>query len=227
MKWPFRPRPGVGDDVVYEIKSFFFLWCPNWSIGYKEYANAASARNRISTRLNEMAEKFEKELHKYAEAEAELKAERDDLKGSRYNHLGIGEVIYLEKKDFKEMLPYIPEPKPKWKEFVQKAKVIRILREHGALDKTKQLADARVKGTTIYSPSDAVDDHPEFFASDSAEHLVKWRPEKKNSGANGQNKQGGRATIKNLRDEFPQEDDEDYPEWDKRLKAIAQERNNS
>jgi hypothetical protein len=230
MKRWFRPRPGVGNDVVYEIKGLVWFLVPaTFGIGFREFANAAAKRNRISHKLNEMSLVMERTVEEFGRAEAELKAERDDLAANRYNHLGVGRPFLSDPKSFKDMLPYVSEPKPEWKAFVAAPVWKRILRENNVGDsgsnpqKTKTNSGPQ-RGRTIISPSDAVDKHPEAFGNDHAEHVVKYRDPKKEKTSKSKSGEG-KATIKNLRSEFPREEDEERSDWDKRLSEIARERN--
>lgn len=227
-RW-FRPRPGVGDDVVHEMKSLWYCLVPaRFGWGYHEYANAASARNRISHRLNDMAAKMSVELHKFALAEADLKAERAELKDSKFNHLGIGKPYLADPRVFKEMLPYVDEPDPVWKKFISSPVWKMILREHGADATAEEQAaqNPKTSGLIMVSPSDAVDKHPRFYDKDGAEQLVRFRPENEKKKTQSGNSQGKKHTIKTLRSEFSREEGEIQSDWDKRLKDIADERNN-
>ena len=225
MKRWFRPRTGVEDDVVWERKTAWLWFLPaKWGWGYREYANAAAHRNRLSEEMNQLSREFDVVLNKFAEAEASLRAEQTDLKKKRYNHLGIGKPILLEQKEFKEMLPFTDEPEPEWKTFVSSPVWKRILKSHGA-QQTEEEQNRHnrkpKKGTVVISPSDAIEKHPEFFDGDG-EQLVRWRPEanKQKSGGSNSNSNEGKKNFKQLRKDHPQESGESQNEWDTRLRGI-------
>ena len=229
-RW-FRLGPGRGDDVVYELKSgWFFLIPASVGWGYRRYANAASNRNRLAVKLNALSEEMEEVIVKFAKAEAELKADKDQLDAEAQNHLGEGTPFEADPSTFKNMLPYVAEPKPLWKAFVASPVWKRVLRENGAVETASSRApipQPRMKGRIVISPSDAITKHPEAFANDNAEQLVQYKSPGKqgNKQQKGQGGNGSKATIKSLRSEFPREEDEGQSDWDKRLKEIASERN--
>ncbi len=225
MEHPFRRRPGVGGDVVYEIRSWLWRWWFNSSnVGWIPYANAASARNRHAVKLNEMAAEMEEELEKYAKAEAELLAEKTDHRGVSYSHLGISPVTYMEKKSLKDMLPICDEPLPLWQKFVSKSVVVRVLQKHNAFSKKDKKQEAR-KGRTIVGREEDVRNHPEAFAGDNAENILSYRAEKKDSAGKQNQQKGNKKGWKSLRGDNHQYEGESQNEWDQRLREKWKDEN--
>lgn len=221
-RW-FRPRKGGNNDVIWEMKSRLLFFVPaTWGWGYREYANAASHRNKIAVKMNRMSREFMEVLEDYAQAEASLKAESKSLDDKKYNHLWVGDPLLLHPDEFKEMLPFVPEPEPEWKSFVSSAVWKRILKNHG-VDKPQD-SQARhphspqQSGRVIISPSSAVEAHPEFFEKDGATQLVRYRPPKDKPKSNDKN--GSKKNFKTLRKEYPQENGETQNDWDTRLREL-------
>lgn len=228
-RWPFRTRPGVGDDVVYETRSWWTRWLPNrLNLGWYAYANAASARNRHMVRLNEMMLKVDAELHRWAEAEAALAAEKDTSKGSKHNHLGISSVFPMDPKTISSMLPYVAEPEPKFKAYLNQSILKRILKQHNvgtSVSNNAAPASDNKSGNTydmIVSTADTT--APGIY--DNGAHVVQWRADQeRNSSGSSQNKSGSNPTKedwKRARKANPKRPDEDQGEWDKRVKQWLQ-----
>lgn len=225
-RW-FRPRAARDDDVIWEIKSRLLWFVPaKWGWGYREYANAASHRNRIAVKMNRMSKEFIQVIEEYAEAEASLKAESKSLDGKKYNHLWVGDPILLHPDEFSEMLPYVAEPEPEWKAFVSSAVWKRILKNHGVdgkQEKSHRHPDSpqNREGMVMISPSPAIESHPEFFKKEGAEQLLRYRaPEKKSSSSGNKKSSGSKKNFKALRKEYPQQSGESQNEWDNRLREI-------
>lgn len=220
MKRAFRPRPGFNGDVVYEIRSLFWSWLPNtWNIGWKPYANAASGRNKVSSELNEMAYKFKEKLDRLAELEAVLAEERKDLKGSQhrsYDHLGVGDVIYHQKKAFAHMLPFVAEPEPEWKKLINKAAFNRAMQRHNVTVKNDK--DDKPKNREVFTPRHVA----EKLQNSHDSHVIAWDDKKERGSSahnSGQKKsKGKKSKWIQLRSEFPIEDDENQNEWDARVR---------
>ena len=223
-KQPFRTRPGVGDDVVYETRPWWLRWLPNrLNIGWYAYANAASARNRHMVRLNEMTVKHMAELNLWAEAEAQLSGEKGDSKSSQHNHLGISSVFMMDPRAIKSMLPYVDEPKAKFKEFISMNVIKKILKQHNvaAIQNNATKNTDEKKYDMIVSTVDP--STPGVY--DNAQHVVQWKAQDQgrdnSKGNNTQNKSGGNPTKedwKRARSQNPKHDDEDQGAWDKRCK---------
>lgn len=226
MKRWFRPRIGRDDDVVWEIKSAFFFFLPaKWGWGFREYANEAAQRNRISIELNTMAKEFEAKIVKFAEAEASLKSERDSLKEKKYNHLGVGTPGIYDTKDFKNMFPYVDDPEHEWKAFVNKSVWKRILKSYGADESVAEQSKRhgnmpKTQGRVMISPSDAVEKHSEFFAKDGAEQLVRYRPPEQKRGSSSGTGEKKPQNFKALRGDHPKRDGESQNEYDDRIRGI-------
>ena len=227
MKRWFRPRIGRDNDVVWELKLLYFFYLPaKWGWGYQDYANAASQRNRLSAKANEQCLELEETIVKIARAEASLRAERKSLDEDRYDTKARGKPVLLDMKDFEDMLPYTPEPEPKWKKFIASPVWKKILKAHGAHE-TEEEQNKRhkrpTKGTVMISSPDVIARHPEFFNSDGAEQLVGWRPPEK--GKKGDNNSGtGDGTkpqnFKALRKSNPKDEGESQNDYDNRLRGI-------
>ena len=227
-KQPFRTRPGVGDDVVYETRPWWLRWLPNrLNIGWYAYANAASARNRHMVRLNEMTVKHLAELNLWAEAEAQLAGEKGDSKSSQHNHLGISAVFAMDPRAIKSMLPYVDEPTAKFKEFINMNVIKKILKQHNVAQQNKGEQN-NATGGDDKKPYDLVISTLDTATPglyDNARHVTQWKAEdhgRDNSkGTNTQKKSGGNPTRedwKRARAENPKHDDEDQGDWDKRCK---------
>lgn len=227
MSRRFRSRVGPNGDVIYEIQSLLWCWLPetlDW--GWKPFANTASERNKLSTKLNEQCAKILETVDKLAAAESVMADERADLKSNGYNHLGVGRVIHRNKKDFKHMLPHVGEPKAEWKVIINIAVVQRAFKRYKVDFKKgdKEKAKKRQVFTT------------EAGARNSSEPLMTLpHLEKQNSsGDKGQNKQGNKSkgNWKQLRSELPRERDTDGEwvettnEWDDRVRGEFNDRKN-
>ncbi len=228
MKRWCRSRSGNDGDVVWEVKSFWYCWAHHsWGIGYRPYAAVSSSKNRCSEKLNKLSEQVLKALQAYAESEVELAIEVTELKKYKRDYMGIGQPKFLNLKEFKNLLPHVDEVDPKWKKVINQVVLTKILRDAGVSSVSEKESKKSSKNRTIYSTSDAVEKHPESFNKDNADHVIKYRAgNDQNKGSNSsKNNNGGKVTIKSLRNEFPKEEDESKEDWGNRLQSIMRERN--
>ncbi len=217
---PFRTRPGTGDDVVYETRRWWLRWLPNWiDLGWYAYANAASARNRAIQKLNITGKIFTDDLHKWAEAESLLAAEKKSSDESKHNHLGISDVFPLDPKRIKNMLPYVDEPENTFRKVINHSLVKQIMRQYEVTEKGAKKTDGKTSKQydAIVSSVDAIT-NPEFFKNDNARQLLHWEPEKKKGSKNQDKSDGGKMNFKEARKHVPRYDDESQADWDKRVK---------
>lgn len=217
MKWPFRPRPGVGNDVVYEKKSLLTWLLPHgWSIGFYPFANAASSRNRHAQKLNKICEELVAELHKWAEAGAQVQAERDELDGYKFDHLGVGRVIYMTGKEVSDMIPYVPDVELKFEKFVYKHVIDGIKREYGLkTSDNKKPANKLRPDVMVTTPEGA-----KGLTTDDAAHVIAWKQEEKK---NSSGKRPNKNRMQELREEYPKDPGENKQEWNNRLQEILRE----
>lgn len=229
MKRWCRSRRGNDDDIVWELKSRWWFWAHHsLGIGYTPYANVASFRNRCSVKLNRLAEKLVKELQKYAEAEAELVIKNKALKKEKHNYLGIGLPIYMDIREFRNLIPHVDYVEPEWKKVVSKPLIMKILKDANVSDTFEENVRSRRKNRSIYTTSDLVKNHPEAFSKDGNEPVIHYKAEsnpKKSSAKGNRNNGGQKCTVKSLRSEFPKEEDESNEEWGSRLQSTVRERN--
>lgn len=193
MKKPYRPRAGGKDgDIIFEKRGFFSSLLPDsWNVGWQPYANAASARNRHVANLNKLVEKLTKELHLWAEAEAVLQADSAYLERYRFDHLKVGMVIRMDKKEIEAMLPYTPETEPKFRKVIYQHIIKAILKEHEA---DASLVDKRLNKNIDTHKPDVIVTSPEgrrSLTSSDAEEVVVFK------ASDSGNSQGGGNSKKN------------------------------
>lgn len=213
----FQPRTGQPGDVVFYKRSFGYWWLPNKAfIGWRPYANAASAKNKHEVKMNKLADEFMDELYAWAQATKDLQGDAANMrKEYEIDMYGIGKPTYLTVKDVKAMLPYTPSPTPEWKSFIQPSVITKVLvaakvdvgKAMGNKDKS-DLVVTNAKG------KDLVD-------QGKAHSFVEFKSGDKNSqGNNSGNKSKGK--WKQLKGQFPQKDGETPEEWTNRLKEILE-----
>lgn len=220
MKHPVQPRPGVGDDIVYYKKSWWFRWLPhNWKVGWYPYANVASARNRQVERLNKACSTAHDLLREWAEFEALVQKDSAFIKGSSFNGLGIGAVDYMTTKELSIMYPLCGEVEPQFKTFILKHVIDETLSKVGVKksshSKKPKRADMIV--TTV--------EGSKSLQSDDTEHVVAWRAEKEGRNKSKQGGKGdkGKGQLNQLKQVFKKDDDETKEEWTTRLQDMIDE----
>ena len=184
MKRQYRMRPGNGNDVIYERKSWWFCWVPSFlGIGFYPYANAASGRNRSVEKLNKLAQDIIKEADTYAASESVISDEWYELKNKEtVDRYGISELEYLDDKFIKPMLPFKKYVKEDFREVILKKVIDRALKDHKVDPNSyKGKSSNNGKVDMVITSKDGLDN----FDMDHARHVVAYEKDKEKKKTNG------------------------------------------
>jgi hypothetical protein len=222
MKRAMRTQGGQIGDTVFWIRRWWLGWLPQWAtIGFYAYANAASARNREAVKLNKICRELEITLHAYAAAEATVANENKNNAGSRFDHLGMSKVGYVDMRELKGMVPMVDEPEPKFKKWIYSHRINDILREYDVVPEStrrKSKMDGFKPHVMVTSP----EGKPSAQREEQGEQVVSWQAPS-NKKSQGNNQSSDKARRKQLRNHNPKWEDETPKEYEQRINELLHE----
>tara|TARA_R110000772_G_scaffold137370_3_gene246268 strand:+ start:2373 stop:3050 length:678 start_codon:yes stop_codon:yes gene_type:complete len=218
---PYRTRPGPDGDVIYENKGWMLrTLLPHTSkFGWAPYANAASACNQHQETLNEMAAAMRREIRAWANSVAMVQADRKYLDAMKFNHFGVGEIVYMTDDEIGEMLPYVATVEPRWKDLIHPHIYNNALKEANVVPDTQNKDRGPARPDMIVSTDDGAKDLANEQGAST--QVIAWNAEE-NKRNSKDNSKTNKQRMNELKQQNPRNEDESKDEYNKRIGRMLQ-----